>query len=59
MVKGRNTTLLTTRIPDRLYEAIEVVAERSGMTLSEYVRIVLEDQQELQKEIDARQLEGE
>ena len=54
MAKGRNTTLLTTRIPDRLFEAIEVVAERRGMTMSEYVRSILEAQNELRQEMAVR-----
>ena len=54
MAKGRNTTLLTTRIPDRLFEAIEVVAERRGMTMSEYVRSILEVRDELLIEMEAR-----
>ena len=54
MVKGRNTTLLTTRIPDRLFEAITVIAVRRGMTLSEYVRTVLEAEDELGQETVVR-----
>ena len=54
MVKGRNTTVLGTRIPDRLFEAIEAVASMRGMTLSEYVRRVLEAQNQVQYEMAAK-----
>ena len=42
MSKGRNTTLLTTRISDQLYAVIKEIAEYKGMTLSEFVREILE-----------------
>ena len=58
MAKGRNTTLLTTRISDRMFEAVQVIAERKAMTMSEYVRGILEAQDELQQEMVARQLKG-
>ena len=51
MAKGRNTTVLGTRIPDPMLEAIQVLADRTGMTMSEYVRNVLETQEELQLEM--------
>jgi len=54
MAKGRNTTLLTTRIPDLMFEAIQVLAESKGMTMSEYVRGVLEAEEELLIEMEAR-----
>lgn len=42
MSRGRSTTLITTRIPDVMFDIIEALAERKGMTRSEYVRSVLE-----------------
>ena len=42
MSKGRNTTLLTTRISDQLYAVIKEIAEYKGMTLSEFTREILE-----------------
>ena len=54
MAKGRNTTLLTTRISDLMFEAIQITAANKGMTMSEYVRKILEDQHELQQEMVVR-----
>ena len=54
MAKGRNTTLLTTRISDPMFEAIQALAAGKGMTMSEYVRGVLETQDELQREMEAK-----
>lgn len=59
MAKGRNTTLLTTRIPDRMYEAVQTLSAKLGMTMSEYVRNILENQEELQREIGAKDSRGE
>ena len=42
MSKGRNTTLLSTRISDQLYKVIKEIAEYKGMTLSEFTREILE-----------------
>ena len=42
MSKGRNTTLLSTRISDQLYKVIKEIAEYKGMTLSEVTREILE-----------------
>ena len=53
MAKGRNTTLLTTRIPDVMFEAIQGLAWSKGMTMSEYVRRTLEGNEGLQKEMEA------
>ena len=52
MAKGRNTTLLTTRISDPMFEAIQALAAGKGMTMSEYVRSTLESQEELQRQIE-------
>ena len=49
MAKGRNTTLLTTRISDPMFEAIQALAASKDMTMSEYVRSVLEAEEELQR----------
>ena len=47
MAKGRNTTLLTTRISDLMFETIQGLVQSKGMTMSEYVRGVLEADEEL------------
>ena len=46
--------MLTTRISDRMCEAIQVLAARKSMTMSEYVRGVLEAEEELQQEMAVR-----
>ena len=51
MTKGRNTTLLTTRIPDRMFEAVRTLATGKGMTMSEYVRSVLQVHEELRRQM--------
>ena len=59
MVRDRKTKIVGIRIPDRPFEAIEAEADMRGMTLLEYVRSVLEAQDELPMELVARQLKGE
>ena len=54
MAKGRNTTLLTTRIPDPMFEAIKSLAAMQGKPLSEYVGSALEAEEELQQEMVGR-----
>lgn len=51
MTRGRNTTLITARIPDRIFQAISSICEKNGMTNSAYVRSILEAHDEIQGEL--------
>ena len=42
MVKGRNTTLLGIRLPDKVYEELQRRAGRKGMPIGSYARWYLE-----------------
>ncbi len=47
MTKGRNTIVLGTRISDLMYDAISLIADKKGMTISECARDILEQDLEL------------
>ncbi len=51
MTRGRNTTLITARIPDSIFQAISSLSEEKGMTNSAYVRSILETHDEIQGEL--------
>ena len=42
MSKGRNTIVLGTRISDLMYDAISLIADKKGMTISECARDILQ-----------------
>lgn len=42
MTKGRNTTAVAVRLDDRVYARIKCMAEASNITVSEYLKAVLE-----------------
>jgi hypothetical protein len=46
MAMSRNRTVLGTLISNNMFQAIQALTARTGMTMSEYVRIVLETQEE-------------
>ncbi len=48
MSKGRNTIVLGTRISDLMYDAISLIADKKGMTISECARDILQQDLELQ-----------
>ena len=48
MSKGRNTIVLGTRISDLMYDAICLIADKKGMTISECARDILQQDMELQ-----------
>ena len=41
MVKGRNTTVIATRVPDSLGTRIKDLAAKEGLTVSEWCKAVL------------------
>jgi len=41
MVKGRNTRVVSVRIPDSVYATIEARAKRRGMSISEYLSSII------------------
>jgi len=42
MSRGRNTTVIAVRVPDSVYAMVKARAERQGMTISEYLRAIVE-----------------
>jgi antitoxin component of RelBE/YafQ-DinJ toxin-antitoxin module len=41
MARGRNTTVLQTRVPDSLADAAKAYAEKKGITVSEILKELL------------------
>ncbi len=39
MVKGRSTTVIAVRVPDSLSTRIKALAERQGLTVSEWCKV--------------------
>ena len=48
MTKGRNTIVLGARISDLMYDAISLIADKKGMTMSECARDILKQDLEVQ-----------
>ena len=48
MTKGRNTIVLGARISDLMYDAISLIADKKGMTISECARDILKQDLEVQ-----------
>ena len=40
-MKGRNTYVLSTRVPDKLYAHIKVLADQRGMTVSDWLKGII------------------
>ena len=48
MTKGRNTIVLGARISALMYDAISLIADKKGMTMSECARDILKQDLEVQ-----------
>ena len=48
ITKGRNTIVLGARISDLMYDAISLIADKKGMTISECARDILKQDLEVQ-----------
>jgi len=41
MVKGRNTTVMSVRVPDSVYARVKVLAEKEGWTVNDWMKAVV------------------
>jgi len=40
-MKGRNTYVLSTRVPDALYKRVNKLAEKRGVTVSDWLKVIV------------------